>query len=368
MIEFSKAQKNIIATALTAVAFAVVLTFVGAIVWGVMRLISTASAAVTPVVLGFFLSLFFKPYYFWWKRMVRNPTAALILMLVTVLVPLALLFWHAGAIVVDQLTNLIKQGPELFSQVKDWFHATFPRLQSLLEQFGLANALDFQAWFGELADYGAAAKTVGGRAISCLSGIVTILVALIFFVFFLTTRERRGSEIVAQLTFLKPETRNFIGEQIDLFFSILVSFFQRQTIICLIEGVLYGLGFMLVGLPYGFILGFLLGVLNLIPLFGSVACMPRALPLADFAHDGSFTRLILVIVVWGIGQLLDGYFITPRIQGGKTGLGYAGVIFSFVLWASLLGPFMGMLLAIPLSAFCVVLWRALKKRYIRPVV
>jgi len=80
------------------------------------------------------------------------------------------------------------------------------------------------------------------------------------------------------------------------------------------------------------------------------------------------TRLCLVLAVWVSGQLLDGYLITPRIQGNKTGLGYAGVIFSFFFWAVVLGPLLGMLLAIPLSAFCVVLWRAVKAKYIRPVV
>jgi predicted PurR-regulated permease PerM len=138
-------------------------------------------------------------------------------------------------------------------------------------------------------------------------------------------------------------------------------------VICLIEGVYYGLGFALVGLPYGFLLGFLLGVLNLVPLFGTVVCLPIALPLAYFG-GGSVTRLVLVLSVWAIGQLLDGYCITPKIQGNKTGLGYAGVIFSFFFWGTVLGPVLGLLLAIPLSAFCAVLWRALKSKYIRPVV
>ncbi len=97
-------------------------------------------------------------------------------------------------------------------------------------------------------------------------------------------------------------------------------------------------------------------------------CLPVALPLAYFGHDGSLTRLILAIAVWTAGQLADGYILTPRIQGDKTGLGYAGVIFSFFFWATVLGPMLGMLLAIPLSAFCTVLWRALKSRYIKPVV
>ena len=147
-----------------------------------------------------------------------------------------------------------------------------------------------------------------------------------------------------------------------------MSFFQRQTVICLIEGVYYGLGFALVGLPYGFLIGFMLGVLNLVPLFGTVVCLPVAMPLAYFGAGGSTTRLVLVLVVWAIGQVLDGYLITPKIQGNKTGLGYAGVIFSFFFWGIVLGPVLGLLLAIPLSAFCVVLWRALKSKYIRPVV
>ena len=75
-----------------------------------------------------------------------------------------------------------------------------------------------------------------------------------------------------------------------------------------------------------------------------------------------------VLAVWAIGQVLDGYLITPKIQGNKTGLGYAGVIFSFFFWGTVLGPVLGLLLAIPLSASCVVLWRALKSKYIRPVV
>ena len=89
----------------------------------------------------------------------------------------------------------------------------------------------------------------------------------------------------------------------------------------------------------------------------------RSLPLAYFGHDGSLTRLFLVLGVWLAGQILDGYFITPKIQGNKTGLGYAGVIFSFFFWSTILGPMLGMLLAIPLSAFCVVLWRAVKRKY-----
>ena len=364
MIEFSDAQRKTIATGATLLALTIVLAFVGIVAWGLITALAYTSGALVPVLFGFFLALFFKPYYRWWLKVAKNPTLALVAMLLTVFIPVGLLLWYAGAVIVDEISNLIAQGPTLARQVVLWFRETFPRLHSLLAQIGVPT----DEFNGVFAKYGSTALKAGTGALKMLTGVVSVLVTMIFFVFFLMTRDRRGGEIVARLPFLKPETRDFLACQVDAFVEILVSFFQRQTVICLIEGVMYGAGFWLVGLPYGFLVGFALGVLNLIPLFGSVICLPIALPLAYFARGGSVTRLVLVLAVWLCGQILDGYFITPKIQGNRTGLGYAGVIFSFFFWAIVLGPVLGMLLAIPLSAFCVVLWRAVKSKYIRPVV
>ena len=364
MLEFSEGQKRMVSTGLTALSFMAVFAFVVFVFKILVKLLSLASPAIVPLVLGLFLAMFFKPYYRWWKRVLRNPSLALVAMLATVLAPLALVLWYAGAVAADQLSNLIRQGPHLFSQVLEWFRVTFPRAKTLFDQLGVPyeNIGEFYT------SYGATALKAGTGALRLLGGIVTVLVTLIFFVFFLMTQERGGADIAKQLPFLKDETRDFVAEQINAFLDIMVSFFQRQTVICILEGVLYGTGFAIVGLPYGFLIGFALGVLNLVPLFGSLVCLPVALPLAYFVHDGSVVRLIAVLCVWGAGQLLDGYVITPKIHGNRTGLGYAGVIFSFLFWASILGPLLGMLLAIPLSAFCVVLWRALKSKYIKPVV
>ena len=361
--DMSDGQRKLIVHALAALSLAVSVAFVALVAWGLLKLLAFASPALVPVILGFFLALFFRPYYQWWLKFVKNPTLALVAMGLTVFVPLALLLWSAGALIVDQVSHLVAQGPALARQVLAWFAESFPRLHALLGQVGVSFD-DVGAFYSK---YGETALRAGSGALKCLAGVFSVLVSLIFFVFFLMTKERRGGEIVAQMAFLKPGTRVFLATQIDAFVDILVSFFQRQTVICLIEGALYGAGFWLVGLPYGFLIGFVLGILNLIPLFGSVICLPVALPLAYFGHGGSLTRLFLVLGVWAFGQFLDGYFITPKIQGNKTGLGYAGVIFSFFFWSTVLGPLLGMLLAIPLSAFCVVLWRALKASYIRPI-
>ena len=380
MIHFTPTQKRTIAAGVTVLSFAIVLAFVLLVGWGVLKCLSFVAPALVPVIMGIFLALFFKPYYEWFHRLVHNPTLALLLMLASVLLPLGLVSWFCGAFVVDQATHLVHAAPTVAARLSAWLNVHYPNAQAFLEQLGvkpddlplmfLTDPAKFSQTFVATvgSEYGANAMRAGVGVLKSLSGVGTALLTLIFFVFFLTRPAMTGRDYVRELPFLREGTCAFVAKQIDAFLDILVNFFQRQVVICLVEGVYYGLGFMFVGLPYGFVIGFLLGALNLVPLLGTVLCMPLALPIAYFGDGGSVLRLVLVAVVWLAGQVLDGYLITPKIQGDKTGLGYAGVIFSFIFWGVVFHSFLGLLLAIPLSAFCVVLWRALKETYIREVI
>lgn len=363
MIEFTPAQNKTIASGITVLSLTVTVAFVATVAWGLVHFLSFTATALVPVLLGFFLSLFFKPYYRLWKKIVRFQPLAVTIMLASILVPFGVLFWQAGSVIVEHVSDFVSEAPQYIARAEAWVINSHPRLVELVGSID-GTSTDPALLVSRFGDH---ATDVGRNALGCLKGVMLSLLTILFMVIFITTKDRKGSEIVAQLTFLKPTTREFTAAQIDAFADILVSFFQRQTVICLIEGCLYGGGFALVGLPYGFMIGFLLGLLNLIPLFGTVVCLPIALPLAYFGPGGSAMRLTLVAIVWAVGQILDNYLITPKIQGNKTGLGFGGVIFSFVFWPTVLGPFLGMLLAIPLSAFCVVLWRSLKSTYIRPI-
>ena len=380
MIDLSPSQKKTVAAGVTVLSFALVLAFVLFLGWVALKFLGFASPALTPVIVGVFLSMLFKPYYEWIRRRVRNPSLSLILMLLSVLVPLVALCWFGGALVVDQISHLLKTAPTIVGRLSEWVNVHYPNAQTFVTDMGakpddlilmfLVDPVKFsQECLSTLgSEYGANAVKAGFGFLKYLTGLGSWLVALIFFAFFLTRPAMKGGDYVREMPFLKEDTKGFVAKQIDAFFEILVSFFQRQVVICLIEGFYYGLGFMLVGLPYGFVIGFALGVLNLVPLFGTVTCLPLALPIAYFGDNGSLVRLLLVVAVWLVGQVLDGYLITPRIQGEKTGLGYAGVIFSFFFWGIVFHSLLGLLLAIPLSAFCVVFWRALKGRYIKGVI
>ena len=90
--------------------------------------------------------------------------------------------------------------------------------------------------------------------------------------------------------------------------------------------------------------------------------------MAFFGEAGSVVRLVLVLAVFCVVQVLDGYFITPRIQGKKTGLSDPVILFTLLFWGVVFRGLLGVLLAIPLSAFIVVVWRLLKNKYIKELI
>ena len=361
MIDFTETQKKTIASGLTVLALAVVVVFVTLVGWLVLRVLTFVAPAITPVVFGLFLAMFFRPYYGFLVRRLRHPALSVTVVMLSVLIPLALLLWNFGSFVVTQIFEFIGNAPERTERFVAWFNATFPNAVSQADRLGIP----YREWMSNLKS---GALETAGNLLGYMSSLLNWLVSLIFFVYFLTRPTVTGSDCVNGLGFLKADTKVFVAEQIDAFLQIVVGFFQRQVVICVMEGLMYGTGFWLVGLEYGFLLGFLLSLLNLVPLFGTVVCLPMALPLAYWGNGGSSLCLVGVLCVWLTGQVLDGYLITPKIQGDKTGLGYAGVICSFFVWGVVFQSLLGLLLAIPLSAFCLVFWRALKSRYIKPVI
>lgn len=378
MIDMSDRQRWWTAAGITTLAVSAVCAFTLGVGWVVLKALDLAAPALIPVIVGMLLSMFFKPYYGWFLGKMRNPTLALSMMSLTVLVPTGVILWCFGSMLVEQVAAFVTAAPTLISRMSAWFAANYPGVHTGLAQLGVDDSMllfftdpakfshDLIAQLG--SEYGDKAVKAGIGVFKCFSGAVSVLLTVIFFVYFLMKPEVNGEDCVRQMPFLKPETRGFVASQIDSFFDILVSFFQRQVVICLIEGMLYGLGFACVGLPYGFVIGFALGCLNLVPFLGTLVFLPTALAIAFFGDDGSLMRLLGVAGVWAAGQFADGYAITPLIQGKKTGLGFAGVIFSFFFWSAVFQPLLGLLLAIPLSAFCLVLWRALRDKYIKGVI
>jgi len=147
------------------------------------------------------------------------------------------------------------------------------------------------------------------------------------------------------------------------FVSIVESFFRGQMLIGLFMGVLLALGFTLVGLKFGLFIGLALGLLNIVPYLGTIVGLAVALPLAFFQPGGGWQIVGLVLLVKIIVQAIEGWVLTPKIMGDRTGLHPVTIIVAIFFWGTAFGGVLGMLLAIPLTAFFVTAWRLAKQKY-----
>lgn len=185
------------------------------------------------------------------------------------------------------------------------------------------------------------------------------------YLFFILNGDRDvWKDMKKQLTFLPKERRDdliFLAKQ---FSDILIAFFRGQIIIGMLLGVVLAVGFGLVGLKFGIAIGIILGLLNIIPYLGTMLGIVTVLPIAYLQDGGGVNLIILCAVVFIIGQLLTDYVFTPRIMGDKTGMGPMLIIFSVFFWGTALGGLLGMILAIPLTAFFLVFWRLARDKYL----
>ena len=209
-------------------------------------------------------------------------------------------------------------------------------------------------------------KAVGGGFFAIISFATHAIVIPIYLFFFLLSRGEPTHKLPENLTFLPENARNDIVFLIREFIGIIVSFFRGQLVIGLLMGILLAIGFSIVGLQYGLVLGLILGILNIVPYLGTVVGLVLTVPLAFLQPDGGPKLVALVLVVYVIVQNIEGWFLTPKIMGDRTGLHPVIIIFAIFFWGTALDGILGMVLAIPLTAFFVTAWLLLKKKYFAP--
>ncbi len=145
--------------------------------------------------------------------------------------------------------------------------------------------------------------------------------------------------------------------------DVLGAFIRGQIAVMIALGVVYAAGLTLVGLNLGLLIGLVAGLISFIPYLGATTGVVLAVLAALVQSQGfDLKLLVLVGVVFTVGQLLESYVLTPRIVGDKIGLHPVAVIFAVMAGGQLFG-FLGMLLALPAAAVINVLLRYAHERY-----
>ncbi len=374
-IEFSDRQRATIAAAVTILSAVVIVVAIGALFWIVGAFFVKFSAVFLPLAVAAVAALVVKPYY---KaiatRLKLGRVPALIVVFLSFIIPVAGLGWFFGDLLVEQAKGLIEAFPHWWAAAVTWVQQRSPRLVQLYQETAIGQAVG-DAVGGQSGAVVDVAQYLGRRMVSAgagvLYGVAALLgwvVAPIYFAFFLMADTPQVGTLERFIPFLKSETRKDLLYLFQEFVTIIVAFFRGQLIIAFLQGLLFAIGFTLAGLKYGFIIGLTLGFLNIVPYLGNIIGLGTALPLAFFQPDGGLTRVLLVLVVFAAVQMIEGYFLTPKIMGDRTGLHPVVIIIAIFFWGTALNGIMGMILAIPLTAFLVVFWRLAREKYLPELV
>jgi predicted PurR-regulated permease PerM len=374
-LTLSDKQQKTVAAALTLLSAMFIFGFLAALAWAAGRFIQAFDNVLTPLMVAFVLAFILKPLYQRVRDTLKAPPAlAVLIVYAATLLPLAAFLWKFGSLLIDQAAGLLERFPSWWAAATQFVEARWPVVVEVSEKYGLRERVRSAVeehpgvLAGGLEEAARRLWSVGANVFQAVAGVLSWLVLPVYLAFFLMARPFEARALESGLPFLKPETRRDAVYLLEEFINILVAFFRGQIVIALLQGLLFAAGFMLAGLQYGFALGLMLGFLNIIPYLGNLIGLAVALPLAFFQADGGAGKLGLVVGVFVVVQLVEGYVLTPRIMGKRTGLHPMAIVVAILFWGSALGGLTGMILAIPLTAFFVVFWRLLKNKYITEIV
>ena len=144
--------------------------------------------------------------------------------------------------------------------------------------------------------------------------------------------------------------------------SVLGAFVKGQFLVMILLGIVYAVGLQLIGLDVGLIIGMIAGLASIIPYLGFAVGIVAAVIATLLQFGVDWMQLALVLVVFMIGQGIEGYVLQPFLLGDKIGLSPVAVVFAVLAGAQLAG-FLGMLIALPVAAVIVVLLRHARDSY-----
>lgn len=138
-------------------------------------------------------------------------------------------------------------------------------------------------------------------------------------------------------------------------------FLRGQLSVMIILGAFYGIGLWSVGISVGPLIGMVAGLISFVPYLGAIVGVGMGVIAALVQYQDGF-HVLLVAIVFVVGQLLEGYVLVPKLVGDKIGMHPVAVMFAILAGGQLFG-FVGVLLALPIAAVVMVLLRYAYERY-----
>lgn len=194
------------------------------------------------------------------------------------------------------------------------------------------------------------------RSLNALIGFIASLIAIIYLFFILADYENMSNGV---LRLVPKAQRSFVRGMVHDVEQGMNKYFRGQSLIALCVGILFAIGFSIIGFPMAIPLGLFMGMLNLVPYMQIVGFVPAIVLALLQAYDTgrSFWFIILAFtIVVCIVQSIQDWVLTPRIMGKVTGLNGAVILLSLSVWGALLG-IVGLIIALPATTLLISYYR-----------
>ena len=318
----------------------------------------------TPFLTAFILAYALRPVCLWLERH-RLPRAAAAA--IAMIVGLTVVF-----LILTLFIALLKNElPLIKAQLPDWIQNTQAWLGPKLNEFHID--VDWNTLKGNLTQkitdhindnadqlMSSTLNTVLVSGSSVIAGFVNA-VLILFVMFYLLVDWNHFFGLINQIAPARAQkTIHELAINTD---GLLSQYLRGMLIVISIMSIFYSVGLSLVGIKGAVALGVFTALMIVIPYIGIAVGLTLAL-LSALLQFGPGSALIGVLIVFGLGQFLEGFFLTPRLVGERIGLHPVAVLFALLLFGKLFG-FFGVLLALPISAVSLVLVKFAWGRYIQ---
>lgn len=184
--------------------------------------------------------------------------------------------------------------------------------------------------------------------LSWLAELVVVFIGLMYLIFLLIDFPNIKANWSSYVPVKFRDKARTLAHDINLNMN---AYFRGQAMVAMIVGVLFAIGFGIIGMPMGIAMGLIIGVLNLVPYMQALGIPPCILLcLVQSAQTGRpvWLTLLLMALVFVVVQTLQDMVLTPKIMGDVTGMSPAAILLSLSVWGALFGV-IGMIIALPLT-------------------
>jgi len=291
------------------------------------------------------------------ERAGMGRTLAVSIVFVLLLLVIAAALLLLVPLIARQIENLVQNFPHYVEWARD---RALPWLQAKLHLDPKAFDTDrlVEQFKEHLGSIGTVLGTLSRSGIGVVAWLTNLVLIPVVWFYLLRDWDRLVAWIDRMLPRSVEPTIAHLARESDV---VLGAFVRGQLLVMLALAIYYGVALTLVGISVGPLIGMVAGLLSFVPYLGFITGFAGAV-IASLVQHGDWTHLLMVVGVFVVGQLLEGYVLVPRLVGEKIGLHPVAVIFAVLAGGYLFG-FLGVLLALPAASVILVLLRYLAQRY-----